>query len=129
MMYRHAARDPAKRVLSSEARVQGFSLTAMAGLFVPGGVYTSLQPSVTLAHFIRHLDFRQQPKAPLIVPVPLSHLLGPPGPLPLISNSDGRNRTPLSSAIFAVSSRIKSCCSMSLRCVPAESASVSMFMM
>ena len=73
-MYRHVVRDPAKRVLIGELRVQRFSLTAMAGLFVPGGVSTSLQLSVTPAHFLSHLDVPQQPKALLSISVPLPHL-------------------------------------------------------
>jgi len=73
-MYRHVVRDPAKRVLIGELRGQRFSVTAMAGRFVPGGVSTSLQLSVTPAHFLRHLDVRHQPKALLIISVPLPHL-------------------------------------------------------
>ena len=106
------------------------SPTAMAALILPGGVSTSSATEChSRTHFFRRLHFRHQPKLSLIVSVPLPHFAWTARPSTLISNSDGRNGIPFSSAIFAVSSRIKSSCSISLRCVPAGSASVSMYMM
>ena len=64
MMYRHVVRDPATRALIGELRIQDFSLTAMAGLSIPGGVPTSLQLSISPAHFLRRLDFRHNRRRP-----------------------------------------------------------------